>query len=79
MGQASEIYENRVGRMKDFTEYVRKIEDTRIQLNKLIVEKSFNLQDREVLSVSRQLDKLVLKCQKSKILLNNESILPIKL
>jgi hypothetical protein len=43
-----------------------KIEDMRIQLSALVVAKKFDLQDPEVLSLSKELDRLIVSFQKAK-------------
>jgi hypothetical protein len=43
-----------------------KIEAMRIRLSALVAAKKFNLQDPEVLSLSKELDKLIVSFEKAK-------------
>lgn len=44
-----------------------KIEAMRIRLSALVAAKKFNMQDPEVLSLSKELDKLIVSFEKAKV------------
>ena len=43
-----------------------KIEEMRIRLSGLVVAKNFNMQDTDVISLSRELDRLIVDFEKAK-------------
>jgi hypothetical protein len=52
--------------MLKFWEQDRKIEETRIRLDALVTMKGFNMQDPEVISLSDELDRLIVDFERTK-------------
>ena len=52
--------------MEKLREYEQKIEYARIQLGELVVAKGFNLQDPELISLSDEMDRLIVDFEKAK-------------
>ena len=52
--------------MLKFLEQDRKIEEIRIRLNALVTTKGFNMQDPDVISLSNELDRLIVDFEKIK-------------
>jgi predicted Ser/Thr protein kinase len=52
--------------MLKFREEDRKIEETRIRLDALVVAKGFNMKDPEVIALSDELDRLIVDFEKAK-------------
>ena len=52
--------------MKRLQEYEQKIEYARIQLGELVVAKGFDLQDPELISLSDEMDRLIVDFEKAK-------------
>ena len=47
-----------------------KIEDMRVRLNALVVAKKFDMQDPDVISLSRELDRLIVEFHKARQLVS---------
>jgi len=52
--------------MEKLREYEQKIEYARVQLGELVVAKGFNLQDPELISLSDEMDRLIVDFEKAK-------------
>lgn len=52
--------------MEKLREYEQKIEYARVRLGELVVAKGFNLQDPELISLSDEMDRLIVDFEKAK-------------
>lgn len=55
------LHNEKINLQKDMNLIYKKIEETRLQLNKLVEEKYDNITDSEVVKLSQKLDKLLVK------------------